>query len=1094
MIILVLISLASLVEAKDAVIAYRSAVAGTMCSAVGNASFCPRLRFWNSSGSGTWGSEIELPSLGDDIEYMMIRSSPTMNKLIIISQGADRNLDSYICTGNCTLASSWNQSRHIGSVADISGTRRYDFQFESSSGDAILVYSVNSTNASRDLAYKVISSATTNLSTLTEQYIDDTFNGGNVDFSWVDMDRKKINTSKEIALIAMDDNNATSYAWIWNGSSWGNEALVASDMSSASGNEAIGVVYSYNTSRAMLIAGNGSTGNFSSRIWNGSAWSALSETDTNPGSTRDVRWITLKADPNSDYLQAMFIDGTQRDLHTAFWNGSAWNVTSDITTGVGNSGSNRGADFDWNSNSTGLLAWGESPSTINYMQCTPRCNGTINTDSNFSSNTRYIVLGRNPTQNDTVKILGVRIDNTGNGALGSFGWNDSITSNYGDSVITSSTGSQNVYIAFALETPAYFDNTPPTVTLVSPANGSSVVSPANFTFRATDDTSAQLVCSIFIDSVLNRTNSSTENGTNTSFIIGGLSSGPHTWYVSCNDSINNTGVSAIWNVNISSPPVVTMYSPLNATYNVTTLPLNYTAVDTDLASCWYSLDGAATIPLPGCINSTLSGLSYGPHNVTVFANDSAGNNASNTSYFYIDICPVITVPGSYQMMLDYFGAPNDGSDFIGSSKVCVKLASSDVIFDCNGHSITNNNTGGTTFGVLLNGSHTNVTLKNCPSISRYEYGVVYFRSNYSSILNSTSWNNTYSGFWMRESPYINLTGNSAHSSKFGDGFTVQLNSYGNTLVNNTAYSNAVHGFDLNSADSNNLQNNTAYGNFQGGISIFNSDKNMISDCRLYNNGKDLLVNITGSSRTINVTNLVFDNPSGVFHKNFTTISMNDSISTGSAYSLNWSALPAALPGNHLSFDQKFVDIAFLTGTVSLDSIVLLWTDAEVSGGGYDDSLFELWNYSSGWVEAPASLDPSGNTLSMLSLARAGIYGILQFNDSTPPVVALNSPANNTLTNVSSINFNFIATDETSPTMNCSLYLDGVLNRTNSSTANNTLTVLQINGIGQGAHSWNVTCKDGNNNIGASNTWFFTVDLTPPTVAIQSPANSTYNLM
>jgi len=75
---------------------------------------------------------------------------------------------------------------------------------------------------------------------------------------------------------------------------------------------------------------------------------------------------------------------------------------------------------------------------------------------------------------------------------------------------------------------------------------------------------------------------------------------------------------------VDKPPVVTIISPEEKTYYTTSVPLNYTVEDEGYPD-WvgYSLDGDANETLTG--NITLSGLSYAPHSITVYANDTSGN-------------------------------------------------------------------------------------------------------------------------------------------------------------------------------------------------------------------------------------------------------------------------------------------------------------------------------------------------------------------------------------------------------------------------------------------------------------------------------------
>jgi N-acetylneuraminic acid mutarotase len=83
------------------------------------------------------------------------------------------------------------------------------------------------------------------------------------------------------------------------------------------------------------------------------------------------------------------------------------------------------------------------------------------------------------------------------------------------------------------------------------------------------------------------------------------------------------------------PSVVSAVSPENETYNATSVDLVFT---TNKPASWmgFSLDGQDNVTVTG--NITLSGLSNGLHNITVYAEDTFGNEgASEITYFTIDV-------------------------------------------------------------------------------------------------------------------------------------------------------------------------------------------------------------------------------------------------------------------------------------------------------------------------------------------------------------------------------------------------------------------------------------------------------------------------
>jgi hypothetical protein len=135
-----------------------------------------------------------------------------------------------------------------------------------------------------------------------------------------------------------------------------------------------------------------------------------------------------------------------------------------------------------------------------------------------------------------------------------------------------------------------------------------------------------------------------------------LSEGAHSLTVYLGTSVNNSHIRPLYvdtvnfaidltppNTSILSPmdltsPNISILSPINKTYTVANIteakiPLEFT-VSENASQVAFSLDGQADILIAG--NSTLSGLSVGSHNVTVYAQDLAGNaGASETVTFSI---------------------------------------------------------------------------------------------------------------------------------------------------------------------------------------------------------------------------------------------------------------------------------------------------------------------------------------------------------------------------------------------------------------------------------------------------------------------------
>ncbi len=84
---------------------------------------------------------------------------------------------------------------------------------------------------------------------------------------------------------------------------------------------------------------------------------------------------------------------------------------------------------------------------------------------------------------------------------------------------------------------------------------------------------------------------------------------------------------------IDVPPRILVLSPANSTYDFLDVPLCFT-VSEPVSQMAYSLDGKGKVSIPG--NITLTGLDNGEHNLTIYAEDKAGNSGvSEIAYFTI---------------------------------------------------------------------------------------------------------------------------------------------------------------------------------------------------------------------------------------------------------------------------------------------------------------------------------------------------------------------------------------------------------------------------------------------------------------------------
>ncbi|MCF7865839.1 FG-GAP-like repeat-containing protein [Candidatus Woesearchaeota archaeon] len=106
-------------------------------------------------------------------------------------------------------------------------------------------------------------------------------------------------------------------------------------------------------------------------------------------------------------------------------------------------------------------------------------------------------------------------------------------------------------------------------------------------------------------------------------------------------------------------------------------------------------------------------------------------------------------------------------------------------------------------------------------------------------------------------------------------------------------------------------------------------------------------------------------------------------------------------------------------------------------------------------------------------------------DAGAPTITLKAPSNNTITNNNNIQFNYTP-DDAIGLSKCELIINGQLNQTNSTTIQNHLTnSFTINSMPDGAYNWFVNCTDLSNFTGSSETWYLTVDTTPPSTYLNT---------
>ncbi|MBD3209964.1 hypothetical protein GF318_01130, partial [Candidatus Micrarchaeota archaeon] len=267
-------------------------------------------------------------------------------------------------------------------------------------------------------------------------------------------------------------------------------------------------------------------------------------------------------------------------------------------------------------------------------------------------------------------------------------------------------------------------------------------------------------------------------------------------------------------------------------------------------------------------------------------------------------CPIIATSGSHVQTRNFTGAPNAVGGIPQVNRACVVIASSDVVFDCNGYNITNNGTADAA-GIIINGSssvnYTNVTIRNCPLISDYGVGIEAFRTDNGTVMdsevhnstladfivyassnitlrnnlgrdtntsfevldsintvldNNTAYNVSDYGFFVNRSNYSTFNGNEMDTSAFL-GFVFQ-HSHDSVVDNSSSHNVSLDGFVFTNSSRNNLTNLTAYNNSGDGIDLADSADARIVDCATYDNNGGIHAT-TNSDNLVLTDNYLYNN-------------------------------------------------------------------------------------------------------------------------------------------------------------------------------------------------------------------------------------------
>ncbi|MEM3654615.1 MAG: NosD domain-containing protein, partial [Candidatus Micrarchaeia archaeon] len=401
------------------------------------------------------------------------------------------------------------------------------------------------------------------------------------------------------------------------------------------------------------------------------------------------------------------------------------------------------------------------------------------------------------------------------------------------------------------------------------------------------------------------------------------------------------------------------------------------------------------------------------------------------------------------------------------------------------------------------------------------YGI-YLDSSYNEISNSV-FSNNYIGVYLPQNTGNNVLKNISSinnnvgvmldasnnnlllqinaSNNFGTGILIQrgmFNTLSNNVMNNNIYNLIVDGYEetqsidiTNTVDGKkvywlkNAQNQIYDSSSDVGIfACFNCTNITVKDSNLSKNGFGILFKNVTNSLIKNITLSSFDFTNKIYKDLIILNETRNVIIRECKFYDSVAGLQLVIYGgeNNLIFNNLF-NTSVYDPAVSVDSTNFWNSSYNCSGerniiggnciggnfwgGEYGHSIFCQDSNNDGICDTPYYI--SSQNIDFLPITFGGTV-------SQPPYINLISPGDEQIINSNSVNFTFIATDDDSSILNCSIYLNGLPVSSNNQVLNNTLTTIQVFNLSNSRYEWYISCYDNLNNLGNSETRYFNISI------------------
>ncbi|VVB97903.1 Right handed beta helix region [uncultured archaeon] len=279
----------------------------------------------------------------------------------------------------------------------------------------------------------------------------------------------------------------------------------------------------------------------------------------------------------------------------------------------------------------------------NVLSSGAMSNNSYGVQFNFSLNN--ILSGVNSTNNSNYGFS--LLNSSSNSISNSYACPNAIGGYFFASTSNSNSGSANYGNITDNDSNSAFSSSPcggpsaqPAVSLNSPTNSTNLSNSSVALNWTPSNFSSNPACNVTRNGTLVLSATCTNNQSCAS--VNTTPDGLYYWNVTCSDG-SNSNISQTWQFRVdTAPPTVAIQSPANATYNSSPINLNFTSSDSGVgaSSCWYSLDGASNISLPGCGNTSFF-VAEGSHGIIIYSNDTLNNAGSAVAYFSVNLPPIL---------------------------------------------------------------------------------------------------------------------------------------------------------------------------------------------------------------------------------------------------------------------------------------------------------------------------------------------------------------------------------------------------------------------------------------------------------------------